>query len=142
MLVGMRGTAKPDGSFSRDTKAAALVRARSECERCGRWCGEGTWREFHHRNPRGMGGAAAERAEALSDVANCLLLCHLCHRWIESHRSDSLEAGWLVNHGDDPREISVEIYRRGRVWLGVEYRPVVAPLAELRITPGRVRVRW
>lgn len=142
MLGGMRGTATPDGSFSPATKAAVVVRARSECERCGRWCGEGTWREFHHRNPRGMGGAAAERAVELADPANCLLLCHLCHRWIETHRSEALAAGWLVHNGDDPREVSAEIYRRGRVWLGVEYRPVDELLAVVDVKPGRVRVRW
>ena len=89
-----------------------------------------------------MGGAAAERAVELADPANCLLLCHLCHRWIETHRSEALAAGWLVHHGDDPRGVSAKIYRRGRVWLGVEYRPVDELLSVVAVKPGRVRVRW
>lgn len=134
--------AAPDGSFSAATKAAVVGRARSECERCGRWCGEGTWREFHHRRPRGMGGAANDRARVLAEAANCLLLCHLCHRWIEAHRDTSLEEGWLVALSDEPAEVPARVYRRGPVLLGVEYSPVGG--APLRRAPraGRVRANW
>lgn len=141
MLGGMRGTAGTDGSFTPETKAAVLQRARSECERCGRWCGDGAWREFHHRNPRGMGGASGERAEWLADAANCLLLCHLCHRWIETHRSVSLAEGWLVEHEADPRGVPATIYRRGSVRLGLEYVRPVSGLSPA-ISAGRVRVNW
>lgn len=142
MLGGMRGTATPDGSFSPATKAAVAVRARSECERCGRWCGDGSWREFHHRIPRGMGGAASERALVLAGAANCLLLCHLCHRWVESNRAASVEAGWLVSLAGDPRMVPAIVYRRGPVLLGVEYGAVGVLGAARVVRPGRVRVSW
>ena len=89
-----------------------------------------------------MGGAAGGRALILAEAANCLLLCHLCHRWIESHRDVAFAEGWLVSLGDDPREIPATIYRRGPQLLGVEYRPLVAPSMRRAPRAGRLRVSW
>ena len=141
MLGGMRGTA--DGSFSAEVKAAVTLRARSGCERCGRWCGEGAWAEHHHRIPRGMGGAAAERAAILSSPANCLLLCARCHRWVEANRGEATAAGFLVPWSLDPAEVLVDVYDRGPTLLSVGggyVRPAVSAGPSPR--PGRVRARW
>lgn len=142
MLGSMRGTA--DGSFSAEVKAAVTLRARSGCERCGRWAGEGAWAEHHHRIPRGMGGASSERAAILSSPANCLLLCAPCHRWIERHRDLATASGWLVPWTDDPAEMPVEIYDRGDVLLtvGGEYGRVGGDLARPEPRPGRISARW
>lgn len=89
-----------------------------------------------------MGGTGAEGAEMRADAANCLLLCHLCHRWVESHRSEAIAAGWLVEYGDDSRKIPAKIYRRGLVLLGTEYTAVNRPAIRPPSAPGRIRVTW
>lgn len=119
-----------------------MTRARSECERCGRWCGEGAWAEFHHRNPRGMGGTSGVRAAWLEAPSNCLLLCYRCHRWAEGNRAAALAAGWLVSHEVDPAGVPAEVYRRGLVLLGVEYGRVVPLSSRPDPVSGRLRVEW
>lgn len=120
------------------------MRARSGCERCGRWCGEGSWAEYHHRTPRGMGGTSGDRAEALSSAANCLLLCSQCHRWVELNRDESFTSGWLVPWSGDPAEVAVVVFELGPVLLGVNgrYLRAGADLPTLAPRPGRVATRW
>lgn len=132
-----------DGSFSRETRDQVRMRARSECERCGRWAGEGAWAEFHHRQPRAMGGADGARAVMLAAASNCVLLCHLCHRWVESHRADAEGSGWLVPYGLDPADVEVDVRGRGPVLLTSTggYRRK-APTACRKATTGKYRVRW
>lgn len=70
------------------------------CEKCGVDPAE----VAHHRRPRGMGGS---RDAVTNTLANLLHVSNLCHLQIESNRADSLEKGWLVLQGQDPRVIPV-----------------------------------
>lgn len=65
--------------------------------------------EVHHRRPRGMG--SSKRTETNSP-ANLICLCGGHHRWVESHRDEAREMGWLVRQDDIPAE--VPIFYRGR----------------------------
>lgn len=62
-----------------------------------------TGRSLHHRRPRRMGGT---RDVNIHDPANLLAVCgdgtRGCHGWIESHRREAYENGWLLNSGADP----------------------------------------
>lgn len=89
-----------------------------------------------------MGGTSGDRAMMLAGPANCLLLCHLCHRWIESNRTESIAAGWLLGIGEDPRSAPAVIYRRGRVLLGIGYSREGAVLDDRPARPGATRVQW
>lgn len=66
-------------------------------------CGVPTW-QIHHRKPRGMGGT---RDPLVNSPSNLVLLCGSgtegCHGWVESHRTEAREAGWLVSQHADPR---------------------------------------
>jgi 5-methylcytosine-specific restriction protein A len=94
----------------RDTGPALLVRqvvrhrAGGRCERCGRRGGE-----IHHRRPRGMGGSSDP---ATNGLANLVLLCRPCHRWVESHRCAARAAGWLVWQGHDPAAVALQLRDR------------------------------
>lgn len=65
-----------------------------------------------------MGGT---RDPAAGSVANGVLLCGSgttgCHGWIETHRAESLEAGWLVRQGVDPATVPIPHVTLGSVWL-------------------------
>lgn len=98
-------------------------RAQSRCELCGvgihRHEGRGYWWSVHHREPKGMGGAA--RSPYLGLASNGLLLCGSgttgCHGWVEAHRDDALALGLLVlrNGALRPEEVPVHTYLRGKV---------------------------
>lgn len=99
--------------FPEEVKTLALKRARFRCERCG-VCPP---TDFHHRQPRGMGGVRGRAAEVVNGVANCVPLCRSCHEWVERNRSEARESGWLVSRYVDPREVPVWV--RGR-WVILE----------------------
>lgn len=96
--------------FSRPVRNAVYVRASYGCERDGRTDGL----QVHHRRPRGMGGTVDPVA---SGPANALLLCHICHLWVETNRSAATANGWLVRSGFDPAEVPVRTYEGGWVLL-------------------------
>lgn len=81
-----------------------LIRARANglCERCCRPLG--LLADLHHRHPRRMGGT---KREWVNSVPACVLLCRVCHRWVESQRSVALASGWLVREGTDPETVPV-----------------------------------
>jgi 5-methylcytosine-specific restriction protein A len=92
-------------------------RSNSFCERCGCLALNG---QAHHRRPRGMGGS---RNPETNQAGNALWLCTTfdsvdggdgCHEWVESHRSEALEFGWLVPQHRTPSEVPV--LRRG-LWV-------------------------
>lgn len=71
--------------------------------RCAR-CGTGLHREnrgmswsVHHRRPRGMGGSGGAW---VNEAANLILLCGSgvtgCHSWVETHRAEARDLGWLI----------------------------------------------
>lgn len=74
----------------------ALITRRDDgmCCLCGRPA-----TNIHHRTPRGAGGSKARLW--VDQPANALSLCGQgnvsgCHGWIESHRAEAVERGWIV----------------------------------------------
>ena len=129
--------ARSDGSFSPTVRAKIIERADGCCERCARG---GRWFEVHHRSPRGMGGVDNEWTGLAS---NGLLLCGRCHRWVEANRPESIEHGWLVQHGDDP-ELKPVLLHSGQVVLldrDGSYRRYV-PQLDVALTRGSVATSW
>ena len=94
-------------SFTADTRESVMQRSRGRCDRCGNVITAGA--HFHHRRPRGAGSTT--RPESASP-ANCLLLHPACHDYIERHRTEAKEKGWLVNQHDDPRLMPVLVQGR------------------------------
>ena len=92
--------------FSPKTRRLIYERACGLCESCTR-----PGAEIHHRRPRGAGGS---KDPLTNTAANGVLLCSGCHRWIESHRADALDEGWLVRQSQDPR--TVPLLYRGSKW--------------------------
>lgn len=68
---------------------AALLSDRPLCQRCGR--AQST--EVHELKSRARGGS-------ITDLENCVALCHDCHAWITTHPADALAAGWLRSSWD------------------------------------------
>ena len=77
-------------------------RDRDKCRRC-----QGIGEQIHHRKPRGMGGT---RDPAINSMSNLVLLCQTCHGWIEQHRTQARELGWLVSQHADPIDIPVDTF--------------------------------
>lgn len=103
------------GGFSPKTaRLVFFVRDGEACVRCGRglrWEDRGVGWSMHHRRPRGMGG---DTSSEVSSPANALTLCGSgttgCHGWVEQHRDEAFEAGWLVpklGELNDPRDVPV-----------------------------------
>ena len=73
---------------------------------------------LHHRQPRGMGGTSK-----VMTAAKGMLLCGTgvsgCHGYVESHRAEAMEKGWLisVNSRMQPAEVPVLTVWRTRVLL-------------------------
>lgn len=82
-----------------DTREKVRWRDKDRCRRCGK----STW-QIHHRKPRGMGGT---RDPLVNSPANLVLLCGSgttgCHGWVEQHRTEARQQGWLVSQHADPR---------------------------------------
>lgn len=62
----------------------------------------------HHRRPRGQGGS---RRLDTNLAANGLSVCPGCHDWIEHHRAEAKQQGWLLEQHQTPSETPV--LRRG-----------------------------
>lgn len=75
------------------------------CERCG--SGEYSDVQVHHRLPRRAGGS--KRPE-VNGAANGIALDGACHVWVESYRTKSYDAGWLLRAGATPADEPV-VYR-------------------------------
>jgi len=80
------------------------------CERCGIWTKEP---QLHHRRPRGSGGT---RRPSTNLAANGLVLCRLCHMWVERNRAESEDLGLLISQHttEEPCEIPA-VLRYGTV---------------------------
>lgn len=90
-----------------------VFEAQAEC--CGAHLGEDAG-EFQHRAARGAGGC---KDAVINGPANCLLMCHDCHRQAED-RDPHLgmdEAGFWIKHGTtaeyDPRNVPVMLHGQG-----------------------------
>jgi 5-methylcytosine-specific restriction enzyme A len=91
------------GEFPPKVRRAVMIRAWFACERDGRTDGL----QVHHRRPRQAGGTADPLA---ASVSNALVLCHVCHAWVESHRTAATARGWLVPAGADPATVPALVY--------------------------------
>ena len=80
----------------RTSQVIVRARAQDRCERCGTsTLTAGS--QVHHRHPRKVGGA--RRNPWINLPGNLLNLCPGCHEWIEHHREDARDCGWLVPMG-------------------------------------------
>ena len=91
-------------------KLRALVEARDKaCVRCGAVVPRDE-DSIHHRIPRGRGGE--------NTAENLLLLCGSgvtgCHGYIEAHRTEAYNHGYLVRTGYDPLDVPVLLL--GATW--------------------------
>lgn len=93
--------------------------------RCCR-CGNDGW-TIQHRQPRGLGGT---KDPATNHPSNLLWVCgdgiQGCHGYMESHRTEAYEHGWLVRHGADPRTTPVLLWDGRMVLLDDEGEWVAA----------------
>lgn len=91
---------------SQNTREVVLARAKWYCELCGGTLNSGM--SIHHRKPRQMGGT---KNPYINDPVNLLAICGSgttgCHGWVETHRTDGYECGWLVRTGFNPEEIPI-----------------------------------
>lgn len=91
-------------------RATVLQRDGHCCRRCHRSILDHP-SSIHHRKPRGMGGTSDVRSK---DVRNLVLLCGTgttdCHGWVESHRAEAEEEGWLLSSYDDLDRPTVDLY--------------------------------
>lgn len=83
--------------------------------------------QLHHRRPRAAGGS--RRADT-NQPQNLILLSTDDHAWVESHREEAFEHGWLVSQWDDPAEVPVHHYRHGVVYLLADGSVSQAPHVE------------
>lgn len=102
-------------AYQAGPNARQLVHGRAgmRCERCDKnltWGGG----QIHHRRPRGMGGS---RASDTNTPANLLLLCLLCHKWVEENRTAALADGLLVRSATNPEAVPVRLLHG---WFGLD----------------------
>ena len=89
-----------------------IVKARdnNRCVVCGKY-GEN---QFHHRQPRKMGGT---RRPGINLPSNLLTLCVICHQYAEAHRTTSYRLGLLVREPSIPSGVPVLLLAHGWVLL-------------------------
>lgn len=87
-------------TFTAETKQQVRRRSGWMCERCQRL----PITQYHHRRPKGMGGALVDNS-----LANCAGLCTPCHGWVHSHPAEAYAQGWLIRRSDPrtPAEIQI-----------------------------------
>lgn len=91
-----------DTGPTRMVREIVWQRDRGMCLRCRAERGV----QIHHRAPRQKGGT---REAWINQPANLVLICLQCHEYIESHRAEAYESGWLIKRtsGERPEEVSL-----------------------------------
>lgn len=91
-------------------RALVIHRDGPNCARCGVLV-LNVPSSLHHRKPRQMGGTRDPR---INDPRNLIRVCGTgttgCHEWIESHRDEAREKGWLLRSLDDLSQPLVTLY--------------------------------
>lgn len=111
-------------------RLAVITRDESRCARCRKGVGN-IPSSVHHRKPRGMGGTSDPRC---NDYRNLVLLCGTgttgCHGWVEYHRADAYDEGWLLRSYD---ELNYPAMRTDGAWLTLtrDGRSFTSPLRML-----------
>jgi 5-methylcytosine-specific restriction protein A len=88
--------------FTENARSEIISRAAGKCEKCDGIVRSGG--QIHHRKARGMGGTKSLESRSL---ANGLYVHPSCHAWIESHRAEAYENGWLVHSWQASVEVPV-----------------------------------
>lgn len=76
--------------------------------------------QIHHRMPRGMGGT---RDPQVNQAPNLVCVCAPCHTYLESHRTEAADNGWLIRGVLRPAT-SPLLYRGRWMYLSAEGRVV------------------
>ena len=95
---------KKKATFDPAVRELILNRCKGHCEICGLPTDFG---QFHHRNPRRMGGT---RRESLGAASNALYLHQQCHERVESNRHEAYVNGWLLYADDVPSQMRVKLW--------------------------------
>ena len=118
-----------------ETRELVARRADWTCELCQRHRAPFADWQYHHRQPRGMGG---RRRAYVNQPSNLLLLCSDCHTTVESRRAEALDNGWLVSRWGVPAETPVLIDHGSR-WVYLtddgRYADAPAPVGYPELTP-------
>ncbi len=88
----------------KDEELFAALRQRSEghCEARINVACVGMANHVHHRKRKAVGGK--------DTVANCLMVCTMCHAQIHHYPKMSYQLGLLVHSWADPAEVKVRTY--------------------------------
>lgn len=99
--------------FAPEVVALIIERDRGRCARCGqpvRLDDRGASWSIHHRAPRGAGGS---RVDWVNGAANGVILCGSgttgCHGWVEAHRAEARDTGWLVSRIGRDRSTDIPV---------------------------------
>lgn len=99
-------------TLTKSVRETVLERDLHACVRCGLYITPFGEYSIHHRRPRGMGGS---KRPSTNSPANLLTLCGTgttgCHGYIESHREQALEAGYLLTQQQHPDQEAVFTHR-------------------------------
>jgi hypothetical protein len=72
----------------------------------------------HHRRPRAMGGTHRPETNLAS---NLLVLCGSgttgCHGYLESHRTEAKDLGFIVPQYEEPKNVPVKLFTWGWSYL-------------------------
>lgn len=109
------------------TRQGVIDRDQRRCRRCS-----APMAQIHHRRPRGMGGSRHD--PAINAPSNLVCLCVECHGWIESHRAESYDAGWLVHRRHNPASIPL-IVGESEIYLDDNYQATPVGLLPSGLTP-------
>lgn len=100
-----------------EVRMEVMVRANFRCERCGVSI-QSIPMSIHHRRPRAMGGT--HRPET-NYASNLMALCGSgttgCHGYLESHRSEAMDYGFIVPQYETPNNVPVKTFIYGWVLL-------------------------
>jgi len=91
-----------------EVRMSVMARAGFRCERCGVSI-QSIPMSIHHRRPRAMGGT--HRVET-NYPSNLMALCGSgtsgCHGYLESHRSEAMDYGFIVPQFEMPNNVPVK----------------------------------
>lgn len=111
---------------------SVMVRANFRCERCGVSV-QSIPMSIHHRRPRAMGGT--NRPET-NYPSNLMALCGTgitgCHGYLESHRNEAFDYGFIVPQFETPSVVEVKTFINGWVLLNDDgsYTTTIKPPKE------------
>lgn len=82
------------GAFGESARAAIREACNGACVSCG----AADRLDAQHRRARGMGGTSNPQ---LAEPGNGVLLCRVCHGWVEAHPETAANLGWRLRPGEN-----------------------------------------